>query len=200
MVVTGGLVLAGGASTRFSGGEKALATVRGESLIERVVGVVGVATDRRPAVAVRTDDQRAAFEKRLDDVAFAKDARGFEGPLAGVVGGIDAVEGDWIFVSACDMPLLSAGAIAWLRGRIGADAVVPVHPDGTPEPLHAFYRRAALGRAVPDLPRAGGVRALLDALDSVRRVPVDGHEDLADSVTNVNSRGDLAAARRRLER
>jgi molybdopterin-guanine dinucleotide biosynthesis protein A len=96
------------------------------------------------------------------------------------------------------MPLVSPPAFGALRDDAGpdVDAVVPV-VDGHDQPLHALYRRDAVLAGAAGL--AGrGPRALLDRLDSVRRVPVtDADAPLARAVTNVNTREDLAAVRER---
>ena len=193
-----GVVLAGGASTRFGEAEKALATLDGEALLARVAGALRAATDRDPVVAVRTDAQAERYRAVVDGATFARDAPDTEGPLAGVLGALDAVETPWLFVCGCDMPLLSAHAVRWLAGRRGnAAALAPAHEDDTPEPMHAFYRREAVRRVRADLPPAGGVWTLLDALDA-ETVPVGAAPEaaaLARSVTNVNTRAELATLR-----
>lgn len=194
-----GIVLAGGDSTRFGDAEKALADLDGEPLVARVVGAVREATGRPPVVAVRRDDQCRRLSGPLDGARFACDAPGFEGPLAGVVGALEAVETPWTFVCGCDMPLLSASAVAWLLARVpdDDDALAVVHPDGTAEPMHACYRRRAIAAVRAAVPRSGGVRALLEALDA-ETVPIDAAPDdvgLVDSVTNVNTREELDAVR-----
>jgi molybdopterin-guanine dinucleotide biosynthesis protein A len=196
-----GVVLAGGDSTRFGDAEKATATLDGEPLVARVAGAVRDATGRDPVVAVRRDAQAGRLSTVLGSVEFVYDAPGFEGPLAGLLGALDAVETPRLFACGCDMPLLSADAVAWLAETVPverADALAPAHPDGTPEPMHALYRREAVECARAELPTSGGVHALLDALDA-ETVPLSAAPEdvgLADSVTNVNTREELAAVRR----
>ena len=199
-----GVVLAGGASTRFAGGDKALARIGGEPILARVASVLRRATGRPPVVAVRTAEKRDIYRDVLPaDVEFVDDAAGFAGPLAGVVGAAESTGADWLFVCGCDMPLLSASAVRWLveQARDGdgnADAVAVGDLDGTIEPLHACYRRSAVLAARDDLPPTGGVRALVDALDATRVVrrddaPPDVHLDA--SLSNVNTVVDLDEVR-----
>jgi len=194
-----GVVLAGGDSTRFGDAEKALATLEGDPLVARAAAAVREATDATPVVAARRDAQAARLSTVLDDATFAYDDPDYAGPLAGLVGAAPAAETPWLFVCGCDMPLLSARAVEWLADRLPdeAAALAPVQPDGTPEPLHAVYRREAVAAAADGLPRAAGVHALLDAL-SVETVPIGAAPPdvpLADSVTNVNTPEELAAVR-----
>lgn len=200
-----GVVLAGGRSTRFRGENKAVATLGGEPLLERVVSTLAAATGRRPVVAVRTDEQRRAYEDALStSVDFAFDLSEFEGPLAGLFAGVAAVETPWAFVCGCDMPLLSKTAVEWLATRLPAadeSATAPgalaVHrPDETVEPLHTLYRRSRLLAAREQLARTDGPRSLLATLDRVRFVPreaVPPRVPLDRSTTNVNTREELAA-------
>jgi molybdopterin-guanine dinucleotide biosynthesis protein A len=192
-----GVVLAGGESTRFENGNKALATCDGEPLVARAASAVRRATGEPPMVAIRTAAQAATYDEVLD-AQFVRDAPSAAGPLAGVLGAAAAVDTDWLFVCGCDMPRLSPAAIRWLGGHRASalDAVAPRHPDGTRDPLHTFLRREAVERVRGELPAHGGVRALLAALDRDRAVPVDAAPagvPLADSLTNVNTTAELRA-------
>lgn len=195
-----GVVLAGGASKRFESGNKALATYDGEPLVARIADAVREATGTSPVVAVRTPNQADSYGA-LFDAELVCDAPVAEGPLAGVLAAVDATDARWLFVCGCDMPLLSPAAIRWL-GRHRAprlNAVTVRHSDGTRDPLHALYRRAAIGYVRDNLPTSGGVRALLDVLPHVRTVPVETAPTdvpLVDSLTNVNTTADLRAISR----
>jgi molybdopterin-guanine dinucleotide biosynthesis protein A len=195
---TRGVVLAGGLSRRFAGGPKALATLDDDPLAVHVARALRAATGPPPAVAVRGPDQRTALADILGDAAFVEDDPGFEGPLAGVVGAARALSEPWLFVCGCDMPLLAPAAVGWLLDRAAGDAVV-VTEDGVVQPTHALYRREAVCRVAPDLPRDGGVRALVGALDDVARHPVEAGAGvgMASSLANVNTRADLRALRER---
>lgn len=197
-----GVVLAGGTSRRFAVGDKTLATIEGVPLVVRVVDRLAAATGPPVVVSVRTDDQRNDVESALSGVGtrttFARDHGEFEGPLAGVVAAVDSVETGRTVLVACDMPLLDPGLIEWLAGIGGeseADAVVPVAR--RPQPLQAVYRTAAIRTAVTDLPRSGGLSALLDGL-SVKYVDIAAAPEAVAaerSLTNVNTVADLEWAR-----
>ena len=194
-----GVVLAGGESRRFGDKPKALATFDGDPLVVRVARAVREATGGPPLVAVRGPADREPLASVLPDATFVEDDPEFEGPLAGVAGAARAATAPWLFVCACDMPLLSAPAVAWLADRAdGADAVV-VAVDGVDQPTHALYSREAVLTALPALPGDAGVRSLVGALPAVRRLPVEagGSVDLAASLTNVNRRAELRALRER---
>lgn len=206
-----GIVLAGGRSTRFRGKNKAIATVEGTTLLERVVSTLTAATGRRPVIAVRTEEQWQTYEDRLStpaDLVF--DALEFEGPLAGLFAALEEVETTWTFVCGCDMPLLSEVTIKWLVTQLPpvdsvetpSDALTVAQPDGTVEPLHTLYRLTAVTETREQLSSTDGPRSVVDALDNVRVVTPETppfHVPLRRSTTNVNSREDLSTVVRNTE-
>lgn len=200
-----GVVLAGGRSTRFRGGNKATAILNGEPFLERVVSALTAAIGRQPVVAVRTEEQRQTYDDVLStSVNFAFDSSEFEGPLAGLFAAVETIETPWAFVCACDMPLLSQPAVEWILTRTprvhGSEtppaAIAVRYPDGTAEPLHTLYRRTTVVDAREGVARTDGPRSLLATLDPVATVPrerVPPHVPLERSMTNVNTRDELAA-------
>lgn len=205
-----GVVLAGGESTRFGAGDdKALVTVGSERCLNSVVRTVRRATSGPATVTVRTADQRARYADILGDgVRFVTDASGYDGPIAGLRAAAGAVDTPWLFCCACDMPLLSAHAIAWLTARLDRerpvereplDAVAVEHPDGSLEPLHTLYRRRRVLDVSERLDRSAGPRALLSEFENVRTVSLDAAPNavgLARSVKNFNTREQLEEIRR----
>lgn len=191
---TTGVVLAGGESTRFRGGNKALATVDGERFVERVLAAVTSVSDTRPVLAVRTHRQREVIDDGLESAPrYAYDVEQFSGPLAGLYGALDVVETPWVLVTGCDMPFLSVQVLSELsehRWTRAGDAVVPVAEDGSIEPLHAFYRRSALLDAGGNLSPTAGMKAVPRTLTDVEYVSASdlpAHVSLARSTTNVNT-------------
>jgi len=196
----GAIVLAGGRSRRFEGSEKALATVGNRTLLARVVDVAGAVTDRTPIVAVATDDQREAYADALDvPVRFVTDTSGQAGPLAGLDSAVEASGAAWLLVLGCDMPLVEGRAFEWLgeRRADAVEAVLPRTDDGI-HPLHAWYRRDALAAALRSERTGRSLHALLDRLSTtvVQAGDAPGDVPLERSVCNVNTRADLAEARR----
>jgi len=194
-VTVRGVVLAGGHSRRFGDANKATAVLAGTPLVARAVDAAAAATGRPPLVAVQTDAQRDELAAALDaSVSFVRDAPGYDGPLAGLVAAARRATADSLVAVACDMPFASADALDWVARQAGdAAAVVPV-AGGAVQPLHARYATAPLA-AGPDTDAR--LVALLDELDA-ERVPAAASPPsvpLAASLTNVNTRRDLAAAR-----
>ena len=202
-----GVVLAGGRSTRFEGGDKALAAVDGEPMLARVVDALDAAC--ASVVVNCRADQRDAFAAALDDtdvdVRFALDDRPDEGPVAGLASALACVDAPVVVVAACDLPWLDPALVRWLAGALddhesghgestgedAVDAVVPV-VDGYPKPTCAAYGTDALAAAV-DETLAAGSRRFRDVLESlaVREVAVSNHRFSTRSLADVDSRADL---------
>lgn len=71
--------------------------------------------------------------------------KGFVGPLAGLEAGLAASPVHYNLVVACDLPFVNPALLEYLLSQVeGFAAVVPLNPEGRPEPLCAVYSRACL--------------------------------------------------------
>lgn len=198
-----GVVLAGGYSTRFGDGDKALADVAGRPMVRVVADRLARATD---ALVVNCRaDQRPALEATLAgrDPAFAEDPAPGRGPLAGAATGLRAVPDgvEYAALVACDMPLVDPDVIALLFERARGRAAAVPRVDGRSQPAQAVYRvgpaveafEAALSRGESAL--ADGISGLDCAVVPESAVTERGS---ASSFENVNTRTDLAAVAERV--
>jgi molybdopterin-guanine dinucleotide biosynthesis protein A len=117
--------------------------------------------------------------------------------LGGLYTGLALAGTPDVFLAACDMPLLSAELVAWLRDLPGErDVLIPTR-DELLEPLHAIYGQRCLG-AIKGALLAGDLR--MDGwLDSVRVERVAEHRwrqqhPSGHSFLNVNRPEDLELA------
>jgi molybdopterin-guanine dinucleotide biosynthesis protein A len=95
------------------------------------------------------------------------------GALGGLHAALSACRRDWAIVVACDLPLVTAELFQTLALKRGDhEAVVPVQPDGRPQPLAAFYRADPCARWANELIQEGRRRPL-DLLQSVNTRWVD---------------------------
>lgn len=119
------------------GTDKALLEIDGVPLAAGLRRVL-LAAGAEQTIAVGGDLvalDRLGFDTRAD-------AWPGEGPLGGLVVGLEQVRSPIAVVLACDLPRLTADVVADLVAQlesVDADAVVPV-VDGRPQPLAAAYR------------------------------------------------------------
>ena len=133
------IVLCGGRSRRL-GRDKASLPFGNETLLARVVRLVGEVADDVVLVAREGQELPPGYEAARDP------AEGL-GPLAGIAVGLGAVRGERALVVACDMPLLRAGLARRLFELSGGvEACVPV-VGGYPVPTCAVYARSTAARA-----------------------------------------------------
>jgi len=176
-------IMAGGLSRRM-GRDKAALPVAGVPMLDRVVRA-SLAT----GLPVMVVGRRGVAG--IDDAACIEDEAPGSGPLGAIATALRAAGGP-VLALACDMPLLSSGAIGWLAAmapRIGsADGVVTMNA-GRPEPLFSIYAPSALGAIDRLMEREElAVRSLLSGGDFLR-ADLPGH--LRGAIRNINTPGDL---------
>lgn len=164
------VVLAGGRSSRF-GRDKLAEPFDGRSLLDRAIGAVqALATD---VVVVAAPGVELAVP---DGVQVVHDTVGFEGPLAGVVTGLEAARNEVVLVVGGDMPTLVAAVLESMASALDdpSIAAVVLDHDGRPRPLPIVVRRdPALEAAHASL--GGGDRRLRSLIETLptRAVPED---------------------------
>jgi molybdopterin-guanine dinucleotide biosynthesis protein A len=176
--VTSGVLLVGGASTRF-GAPKALARFQDRTLAELAWRTLGEVFDERLAVG-KAGELELPFQV-LDD---GTDTRA---PIAGVVAGLRAASHEVCVVLPVDCPLVTAALLRVLADACrDVDAAVP-----QTGPLPGAYRRTAL----PVLQRrlAAERLSLRDALTELATRTVELDERL---LLDVNTPHDLIEVER----
>jgi molybdopterin-guanine dinucleotide biosynthesis protein A len=202
-----GVVLAGGRSSRM-GTAKAALEWHGSTLLRRTVGIVARATSG-PVVVVRATGQE--LPELPEGTVVADDPREGKGPVQGIAAGLAALSGraEVAFVSSTDMPFLHPAFIRRVLGvaaqSTDTDVVLPV-ARGYKQPLAAAYRvslaETAERLAIQDRLRPAFLfgECRVETLDdaALKRDPMLAALDPdLDSVLNVNTPADYAAARAR---
>lgn len=193
-----GVILAGGAATRYGGRPKGLELVQGRRIVDRVVEALRPACDDLLLVA-----NHPAADRWLPGVRTLPDIRPGEGALGGLHAALSHAGSDILLV-AWDMPFVPAALLGALRARgerEDADAVLP-ESDGSRrgvEPLCAWYAAACLAPVTAAL--EAGDRRVIAFLDAVRvaRLPltdVAAFGDPSHVFRNVNTPEDLGVAER----
>lgn len=195
------------------GSPKAALEWHGSTLLRRTVGIVARAADG-PVVVVRAPGQ--PLPSLPGDVIVVEDPREGKGPVQGIAAGLAALKGiaDLAFVSSTDMPFLHPAFVRRvLRALAAGTAPDAAQPDvalpvarGYKQPVAAGYRVALAGLAErlvkEDRLRPAflfsecAVAQLDDAALLADPVLAALDPDL-DSVLNVNTPDDYAAARAR---
>lgn len=175
-------ILAGGASRRM-GRDKALLPVEGEPLLLRIARA---AQGTGAPVTVVGRDRPDEWPE--PDVRFVGDDVKGIGPLGGLATALRS-SGTGVILLACDMPMLTTGAIAWLIDHVDdASRGVVVRNGDRLEPLFAFYPLILLdeiGAMIRD-----GRHRLRDLVSSF--TIIDAPDALRPALANINTPDDLA--------
>lgn len=179
-----GFVLAGGRSSRM-GADKSTLALGGTTLLE-------IATEKLAAIC-----SEVRVGGRIGGVADVHKGRGAPGGVQSILA---ACETDFALVLAVDLPFVSFAFLQELLTSVTDefDAVVPVQPDGTPQPLCAVFRTATclpvFSAALETSEETPSMRMILKSL-RVRFVDATALGANSDTFLNVNTPDDLELAR-----
>jgi molybdopterin-guanine dinucleotide biosynthesis protein A len=192
-VTNGGIVLCGGKSTRM-GTSKALLPFGPETMLQRVVRLLGRAVS--PIVVVAAASQE--LPELPSRVIVTRDAREGRGPLEGLLAGLTALPEhvEAVYVTSCDVPLLVPGFVAQMLELAGGYDAAVIEIDGFLHPLSAVYRRTTLPH-VEALLAADRLRPafLFDAVKTRRVRAAEMTADPAlDTLRNLNTPEDYEQA------
>ena len=184
-------ILAGGASSRMG-------TDKSQLLIDRQTF-----TERISETLLKLTDSVILVGRQLDTSVLPSvpDVYPQWGALGGLHAALTACKRDWAIVAACDLPFVTADLFSFLAAlRLDHEAVVPIQPDGRPQPLAALYRVDPCLQRATELIEAGRRRPL-DLLEAVktRWVSFDEIRNLEQSerfFVNINTPSDYYEATR----
>jgi len=177
-------ILAGGASSRM-GTDKSQLLIERQTFADRIAETLSQVADSVAVVG--------------GQAARVADVYPQWGALGGIHAALAACKSEWAIVVACDLPFVTAELFSFLAAeRLDHDAVVPIQPDGRPQPLAALYRVDPCLQRATELIEAGRRRPL-DLLDAVitRWVQFDQLTNLAQAdrfFANINTPSDYDEA------
>lgn len=194
----GAIVLCGGKSTRM-GRDKATLPFGPETMLERMIRLLGEVVPLRNIVAVAAVDQ--ALPQLPPEIVLARDLHPERGPLEGLAAGLRATREtiDAVYVTSCDVPLLQPAFVRRMFALL-SDVDIAVPRDGEHHhPLAAVYRRRVL-ISVERLLSADRLRLrILFDENPTREVDVEDLRDAdpaLDTLKNLNRPDDYQAALR----
>ena len=193
-MTAGGIVLCGGKSTRM-GVPKATLPFGPETMLQRVLRLLGTVVS--PIVAVAARGQ--VLPELPESIIVTRDEREAKGPLEGLRAGLAALPPsvEIAYVTSCDVPLLVPAFVERMIDLLGENDIAVMEIDGFPHPLSAIYRRRLLPR-VESLLAADRLRPVF-LFDAVRTRRVRTEEMLSvdprlRTLRNLNTPEDYQAA------
>lgn len=190
MKVTG-VIQAGGKSLRMGGAPKALMTLGGRRIIERVLAALAPAVE--DVLIVTNAPALYAFL----GLPMVSDVLPEHGSLGGIYTGLQAATAGAVLTVACDMPFLCPDVARLVVARAGEGDVVIPRVGAQLETMHAIYAKRCLPHMEACLSR--GQLRIVSFFDRVRVVEISERDvarfgDPAVIFMNVNTPEDLARA------
>lgn len=176
-----GLVLAGGLARRMGGEDKGLVHLAGRPMVEFVLDAL------RPQVgAVLINANRNLERYGGYGVPVLPDPlEGYQGPLAGVLSGLQRLETEFLLTVPCDAPLLAPDLAARLfAASVAADADVAVATDGARQQPVFLMLRSRVRPGLEAYLESGGRK--IDTWFGGLRLAEADFSDRADTFVNVN--------------
>lgn len=182
-----GIVLAGGMSSRF-GEPKALVSWKESTFIEHILKVME--STLQEVVVISHSDIKERLEQ-LVQVSVIEDIPHYKGngPLAGIVSGMEYMEADWYVIMPCDAPNVSLEWLTILLEQTSDeyDAVVPII-NGRKQPLLAAYHNRVKEKIYTLLQEEKRRMGQLLSQCNVKYVAGEDVQANADWFINVNTR------------
>jgi len=193
-----GILLAGGKSRRM-GEDKQHLVIGEQTLLERGLAVFR-SIFQEVLVVIAQDSPSLGIDARV-----VRDLVPDCGSLGGLYTGIAQASTSCIFVAACDMPFLNQAVIAQFTSRKGTADIVIARLADRLHPMHALYSKQCLP-VLEQMIQARQFKIQEMVSHTSLRVQYVTEADLltidpsGHSFYNVNTPGDLAAARSLLGR
>ncbi len=146
------IILAGGRATRMGGLDKGLLTLGGRIFAEHLVTRVAPQVDRILVNANRNVEEY----RKLGCPVIGDPLEDFQGPLAGMLAGLNCMETPWLLTLPCDGPFLAEDYCRrMLEAALDDGHSLAVATDGNRlQPVYALIHRA-LARSLEDFLAAG---------------------------------------------
>ncbi|WXG42990.1 MAG: molybdenum cofactor guanylyltransferase [Promethearchaeati archaeon SRVP18_Atabeyarchaeia-1] len=199
-------ILAGGESSRLP--NKPLVLLARKPMILYTIDRCKKMADELLVVA-NSEEQSDAIRTAIGEVKNLRIVidrkEGFFSPLLGARTAFENSKSELTLLLPCDAPLVRESVLELLFTVIDdRDAVIPRHPNGQIEPLHAVYRTRVSLKAVSDALSSGkrSMRDLIMKLSIVymsTKVVRQLDPDL-DSFANVNTQDELKSVEQKLTR
>lgn len=193
-----GLILAGGASSRMGGGDKPLLALGAETVLGHVLHRLKPQVDHLALSANGDPSRFAAYELPVLADSFAT----LEGPLAGILAGLQWAEGqaaDHLAIIAGDTPFFPADLIARFQAGASPDEIAMASSDERVHPVFSLWPIAMRAKLESFL-LEGSNRSVMGFVRHQPHQIIEFEFHGLDPFFNINRPEDLETARNYLAR
>ncbi len=112
------IILAGGEGKRMGGEDKGLILYKNKPLIESVIEKVKPQVSNIVISANRNIEHYKKFNYPVVTDSASNQNNNYQGPLAGIAAALPLCTNEWVFIIACDMPLISDNIVSQLTNNL----------------------------------------------------------------------------------
>jgi len=180
------VILAGGRNSRMNHFDKSQLPYHGETFLDNILRQMCFFNK----ILIISNSNREMFSNVNAEIH--KDIIKDIGPLGGIYTALKKAEAMHIFVTSCDMPLVTKENIELLCSFEDYDVVVPVH-EGKYEMLFALYSKKCLTQIEKMISekRYKIIGLLEDSKLKIQKIPVNN--EFLKSLQNINTEDDYIA-------
>ncbi|MHA1271739.1 MAG: molybdenum cofactor guanylyltransferase [Candidatus Helarchaeota archaeon] len=197
-------ILSGGSSKRF-GADKGLAEINGVPMVKIIYNKVKSLSEDIIILLKDRNLLRKYYRILGEKAKILYDVEEkISNPVIGAYSCFKYAKYEYTLLLACDLPLIKTGVIRLLIEEVnGYDAVVPVHPNGYIEPLHAIYHNKKAIEIIKKVIEFNGnmkMRDFISRFKKVNYVSTDRIKELDPNLEifyNVNTVEDIKRIRKK---
>lgn len=157
-----GLILAGGQGLRMGGQDKGLVDYKGKPLVDWVIERLRPQVDELFISANRNLDEYSSRGHRV----LPDTLPDYQGPLAGILAGLQAARHEWMLSTPCDVPHLPQNLVMHLAEHAAGREAVFARDAERDHPAILLLNKACLPKLMDYLEKGGrSVKGLLGALN-----------------------------------
>ncbi len=181
------LILAGGRATRMDGRDKGLLFLDGRTFVEHLVSQM---TPQVGSILINANRNHDAYRKTGCQV-FEDTLVGFQGPLAGMLAGLQVMHTPWLITLPCDGPFVSEHyAQRMLSSAQDNNCLLVVASDGNRlQPVYALIH-SSLTNSLKSYLETGGRK--IDRWFAVHPYHTVSFADHQDMFININTSAEFA--------
>lgn len=158
-----GLILAGGQGKRMGGTDKGLVIYAGKPLVDRAIECLAPQVDELLISANRNLEQYATRGYRVVQDSLPD----FQGPLAGILIGLQTVRHEWMLTVPCDLPYLPLDLAAHLIAEASGASAVFARDAGRDHPAVLLLSKACLSGLIDYLEKGErSIKGFLGRVDA----------------------------------
>jgi molybdenum cofactor guanylyltransferase len=137
-----GLILAGGRARRMSGQDKGLIQFRGIAIVQRIAQQLHSQCE---SICINANRNASAYSK-FGYAVFPDELADYQGPLSGMLTGLNNVTTPWMITTPCDGPFVAEDYVARMKSAVTTNhhSIAVASCNGRLQPVYALLNQSLI--------------------------------------------------------